>query len=191
MRALSRTPSLFSKLTLSPSSTADVANYCKKGFRFKDTSTFLSSMQRYPGLRRVDIVHLLPANIRKLLYTFPDPTLSRSGYLPDCHWTSLNFFNNEPLERLSDPPQATAYTLENFTRIQTPFQLGDVLFFTDVQTGDAYHSCVYIADDIVFTKNGRSPLQPWTLMKLDAAKELYDVHFKTNITAYRRNLLLK
>ncbi len=187
LRALSRTPTLIAKLRLDSGTTEGLTSYWNKGTRFKDTSTFLASMKRYSELKRLDLVHLLPANIRKILFTYPNTSQTRSGYLPDCHWTSLNFFNPEPLERLADPPQATAYTLENFTKVEPPYQLGDVLFFTDIQTGDAYHSCAYIADDIVFTKNGRSPLQPWVLMKLDQVKNLYDLHFRTNTTAYRRN----
>jgi len=187
LRAFSRTPTIVAKLRLDSGTTEELTAYWNKGTRFKDTSTFLASMKRYSELKRMDLVHLLPANIRKILFTYPNTSQTRSGYLPDCHWTSLNFFNPDPLERLADPPQATAYTLENFTKVEPPYQLGDVLFFTDIQTGDAYHSCAYIADDIVFTKNGRSPLQPWVLMKLDQVKNLYDLHFRTNTTAYRRN----
>ncbi len=186
MRALSRTPSLVAKLILASGSSVELSQYWQKGFRLKDTSTFMASIKRYKSIDRIDLVHLLPANIRRILYTFPDPTLSRSGYLPDCHWSSLNFFNPQPLERLGDPSQATAYALEYFTPVTPPYTLGDVLFFSDTQTGDAYHSCCYVADDIVFTKNGRSPLQPWVLMKLEKVKSLYDMHFQTEVKAYRR-----
>ncbi|NBV86071.1 MAG: hypothetical protein EBS01_07370 [Verrucomicrobia bacterium] len=186
LRAFSRTPTLVAKLRIKAASRNELAEYWNRGIRFKDTSTFLDSMLRYGALEKVDLVHFLPAGIRKILYTFPSPSQTRSGYLPDCHWSSLNFFNPEPVERLSDPPQATAYTLENFTKVSPPYQLGDVLFFTDVETGDAYHSCAYIADDIVFTKNGRSPLQPWVLMKLEQVKIMYDLHFHTETTGYRR-----
>lgn len=186
LRAFSRTPTLVAKLRIRTADAKEINTYWNRGIRFKDTSTFLTSMLRYDALKKIDLVHLLPAEIRKILYTFPRPSHARSGYLPDCHWSSLNFFNPDPLERLSDPPQATAYTLENFVQVTPPYELGDVLFFTDLETGDAYHSCAYIADDIVFTKNGRSPLQPWILMKLSKVKDLYDLHFKTNTTAYRR-----
>lgn len=188
LRAFSRTPTLVAKLRIKSGAPDEINAYWNKGIRFKDTSTFLGSMLRYDTLEKVDLVHFLPAGVRKILYTFPSPSQTRSGYLPDCHWSSLNFFNPDPIERLSDPPQATAYTLENFTKVDPPYELGDVLFFTDVETGDAYHSCAYIADDIVFTKNGRSPLQPWVLMRLEQVKNVYDLHFKTNITAYRRKL---
>jgi hypothetical protein len=186
MRALNRTPTLVAKLCLQTTNATDLSAYWHQGTKGKEASTFLDSMLKYPSFEKIDLVHMLPANVRKILYTFPNPVHTRSGYLPDCHWSALNFFNEEPLERLSDPPQATAYTLENFTKVDPPYQLGDVLFFTDTQSGDAYHSCAYIADDIVFTKNGRSPLQPWVLMKLEKVKNLYDLHFRTDTTAYRR-----
>lgn len=187
-QALSRTPTIVAKLLLSASSVLDTAEYWGRGTRFKNTLPFLESMARVPGVDKIDVIHLLPASVRKILYTFPNPLLTENGYLPDCHWTSLNFFNAEPLERLSDPIQATQYTLENFRVVEAPYQCGDVLFFTDIKTGDAYHSCAYIADDIVFTKNGRSPLQPWVLMKIEQVKTLYDLHFRTQTVAYRRKL---
>ncbi len=186
LRALSRTPSLVAKIIINSTTTEKLAGYWHKGFRLKDTSAFMASIKRHKEVDRMDLLHLLPSGIRKILYTFPDPTTSRSGYLPDCHWSSLNFFNTQPLDRLADPVQATAYTLEKFTPVGPPYELGDVLFFTDTKTGDAYHSCAYVADDVVFTKNGRSPLQPWVLMRLESVKELYDMHFRTNISAYRR-----
>jgi hypothetical protein len=186
LRALSRTPSLVAKMITTSTETENLASYWHKGLRLKDTSSFMASVKRNRNVDRMDLLHLLPSGIRKILYTFPDPTQSRSGYLPDCHWSSLNFFNTQPLDRLADPVQATAYTLEKFTPIEPPYELGDVLFFTDTKTGDAYHSCAYLADDIVFTKNGRSPLQPWVLMRLENVKRLYDMHFETKISGYRR-----
>jgi hypothetical protein len=186
LRALSRTPSLVAKIIIKSSSSEKLASYWQKGFRLKDTSAFMASVMRHKEVDRMDLLHLLPSGVRKILYTFPDPAMSRSGYLPDCHWTSLNFFNTQPLDRLADPVQATAYTLEKFSPVGPPYEMGDVLFFTDVNTGDAYHSCAYLADDIVFTKNGRSPLQPWVLMDLGSVKKLYDMHFNTKISGYRR-----
>jgi hypothetical protein len=191
LRALSRTPSLVAKIIINQTPTEKLAAYWHKGFRLKDTSSFMASVKQNKNVDRMDLMHLLPSGIRKILYTFPDPTQARSGYLPDCHWSALNFFNTQPLDRLADPIQATAYTLEKFTPIEPPYELGDVLFFTDTRTGDAYHSCVYIADNVVFTKNGRSPLQPWVLMKLASVKELYDMHFRTKVSAYRRKDMME
>jgi hypothetical protein len=191
LRALSRTPSLVAKIVINSTPTEQLAAYWHKGYRLKDTSSFMASVKRNRNVDRMDLLHLLPSGVRKILYTFPDPTQARSGYLPDCHWSSLNFFNAQPLDRLADPVQATAYTLEKFTPVAPPYELGDVLFFTDTKTGDAYHSCAYLADNVVFTKNGRSPLQPWVLMKLEKVKKLYDMHFETKISAYRRKDMME
>jgi hypothetical protein len=185
-RAMSRNPTLVAKLILASGSPDTLARYWGRGFRLKDTLPFLRSMAKTRGADKIDIIHLLPAAMRKVLYTFPSPVASRSGYLPDCHWTALNFFNSEPLERLADPVQATAYVQEHFERVAPPYQLGDVLFLANPETGAAYHSCSYIFDDVVMSKNGRSPIQPWVLMKLEQIRALYDLHFTTEVRAYRR-----
>lgn len=185
-RAMSRNPTIVAKLLLSSGSPDVLSRYWGRGFRLKDTLPFLRSMAKTRGADKIDIIHLLPAAMRKVLYTFPSPMASRSGYLPDCHWTALNFFNSDPLERLADPVQATAYVQEHFERVDAPYQLGDVLFLANPETGAAYHSCSYIFDDVVMSKNGRSPIQPWVLMKLDQIRSLYDLHFKTEVRAYRR-----
>ena len=189
-RAMSRNPTIVAKLILDSGSPDALSKYWGRGFRLKDTLPFLRSMAKTRGAEKIDVIHLLPAAMRKVLYTFPSPVASRSGYLPDCHWTSLNFFNPDPLERLADPVQATAYVQEHFERVDAPYQLGDVLFFANPETGAAYHSCSYIFDDVVMSKNGRSPIQPWVLMKLDQIRSLYDLHFKTEVRGYRRKDIL-
>ncbi len=188
LRAFSRTPTLVAKVLIETDSKKEAEAYWSKPFSALDTLPFLEAVTRHRNPAQTDLLHLLPANVRKILYTYHNPKTSLSGYMPDCHWSALNFFNAEPFDRLCEPAKATSYALANFTPVAPPYELGDVLFFTDTQTGDAYHSCAYVAEDIVFTKNGRSPLQPWVLMKLDRVKSLYDMHFHTNITAYRRKL---
>jgi hypothetical protein len=36
-----------------------------------------------------------------------------------------------------------------------------------------FHAAVYIADDLVFSKNGISSMSPWTLMSIDDVKAYY------------------
>lgn len=187
-KALSRTPTLVVKLRLSPTTDIEkIADYWGGYTKTKDVLPFLESMSNNPALTYIDIIHLLPTGVRRLLYTYPGQNHGRSGYYPDCHWTSLNFANFEPLARLGDPTMATAYTLENYTRIPgDAYRYGDVLFFMDGNSGNAIHSCVYIADDIVYTKNGRSPTQPWVLMKLDDVMAYYGMYYQPRIACYRR-----
>jgi hypothetical protein len=187
-KALSRTPTLVVKLRLDPTADIDkIAEYWGGYTKSKDVAPFLESISNNPVIHVIDIIHLLPTGVRRLLYTYPGQNHGRSGYYPDCHWTSLNFANFEPLARLADPPMATAYTLENYTRITgEPYRYGDVLFLMDGNTGNAVHSCVYIADDIVYTKNGRSPTQPWVLMKLDDVVSFYGMFYQPQVACYRR-----
>lgn len=187
-KALSRTPTLVVKLRLTPQTdVAKIAEYWGGYSKSKDVEPFLDSISNNPVVNLLDIIYLLPTGVRRLLCTYPGQNHGRTGYYPDCHWTSLNFANFEPLARLADATMATAYTLENYTRITGgTYQYGDVLFFMDGTTGNAIHSCVYIADDIVYTKNGRSPTQPWVLMKLDDVVSLYSMFYQTQIACYRR-----
>ena len=82
---------------------------------------------------------------------------------------------------------ATAYVLQNFTKVPGPYRYSDVIFILDGATGNAIHSCVYLADDLVFTKNGRSPTQPWVVMKLDDVVAYYGMFYTTQLACYRRN----
>ena len=52
-------------------------------------------------------------------------------------------------------------------------------------TGSVIHSCVYIADDIVFTKNGENLLQPWVLKKFDGVKQIYLQNDAWRVQGYR------
>ncbi|HYF35880.1 MAG TPA: hypothetical protein VD994_11360, partial [Prosthecobacter sp.] len=99
---------------------------------------------------------------------------------------ALNFFNYEPHEYLLDSRLATSAVLENFEPVPPPYKYGDVLFFLSNSTGDAFHSCVHLADNIVYTKNGRNLLAPWVLMKLDDVKKIYLYRGDGYIQAYRR-----
>jgi len=188
-KALSRTPTLIVKLRLGPDSDIiKIGDYWGGHGRSKDVLPFLESVSQISEGNIVDVIHLLPPSVRSLLYTFPSPNHGRTGYYPDCHWTSLNFANFDPLERLADPTMATAYTLENYTRTSAAeaYRYGDVLFFMDGNSGNAIHSCVYLADDIVYTKNGRSPMQPWVLMKLDELVSFYAMFYQPQVACYRR-----
>jgi hypothetical protein len=50
----------------------------------------------------------------------------------------------------------------------------------------AIHSSVYIADNIVFTKNGPSQHSPWILMQMDTLVAHYETSTDVKIRAYRK-----
>ncbi len=62
--------------------------------------------------------------------------------------------------------------IQDYYIIAQPSQLGDLVFLSG-DDNQAIHAAVYIADDIVFTKNGFHFTQPWILMHLKDMVETY------------------
>lgn len=187
VKALTRTRALMVKLLIeSRADIETVMTYWTTGLnlRRKDMEPMLESIVDV-GAERLDIAHMLPPLPRKLLMTYPDTGMAKEGIFPDCHWTSLNFFNYNPQPYLLDSRLATTAVLERFNPIDPPYKFGDILFFLDSQRGDAFHSCVYIADDVVFTKNGRNVLSPWIFTKLEDVKKVYLFDNNGRIQGYR------
>lgn len=156
------------------------------GIRRKDIEPIIQSIIESDTLKDLGLSHIIPALPRKLLYTYPGLDMAKHGLLPDCHWTSLNFYNFDPYQYLLDSRLATSKVLENFIPVESPYQFGDILFFLDNTTGDAFHSCVYIADTLVFTKNGRNVLSPWIIMTIDDVKKVYLFRGNGRVQGFRR-----
>ena len=91
----------------------------------------------------------------------------------DCHWTSLNFFNETPDDRFADPSYVVQYMQSHYYPITKPTLYGDLVVILK-NGSNAVHSAVYLADDIVFTKNGNNINQPWTLMRMKDLLPIYD-----------------
>ena len=156
------------------------------GLRRKDVEPLVQSIIDTDGIEALPLSHMLPALVRKLVYTYPGLDMAKHGILPDCHWTSLNFFNYEAHEYLLDSRLATSAVLENFDPVEPPYKYGDILFFLSTTTGDAYHSCVHLADNLVFTKNGRNLLSPWLIMRLDDVKKVYLYRGDGRVQGFRK-----
>jgi hypothetical protein len=104
----------------------------------------------------------------------------------DCHWTTLNYFNETPDDQFARPEYTAKYVSTNFYRIAKPNQYGDIMFILD-EHGNGVHSGVYLADDIVFTKNGNNYAQPWMLMRLKVLLATYSARMPVTTAFYRRN----
>ena len=144
---------------------------------------FIRAVTQRRAQQTIDITHFLPSAFRLRVYSFPELELGLKGRLPDCHWTSLNFFNAEPKDMYLDTRQAAEHLLKDYVAVDAPYRYGDVLCFLD--GGEGLHTCVHIVDDIVLTKNGDSILAPWTLMQLKDVDEVYRRSPSTRIQAYR------
>lgn len=145
--------------------------------------TFINAITQRRAPQSVDITHFLPSLLRQRAYTYPEMELGLKGRFPDCHWTSLNFFNLTPKDYYLDTRLAAAQLVENYTAVEAPYRFGDVLCFLD--GGEGLHTCVYIADDIVLTKNGDSILAPWALMQVKDVESIYRRSPATRIQGFR------
>lgn len=187
-KKLTRTRTLMARLRIDASSDIDsILDYWSTGLglRRKDIEPLLRAVMHTPGAQHLGLTHLLPPLPRKLLYSYPDLAMMAQGALPDCHWTTLNFFNYDPEYYYLDSRAATSAVLENFEKVSPPYRFGDVLMFMD-QEGLARHSCNYLAGDIVFTKNGRNPATPWALMELADLRKMYRANTgEVRIQGYR------
>jgi hypothetical protein len=144
---------------------------------------FIRAVTQRRAQQTIDITHFLPSAFRLRVYSFPELELGLKGRLPDCHWTSLNFFNAEPKDLYLDTRQAAEHLLKDYVAVDAPYRYGDVLCFLD--NGEGLHTCVHVVDDIVLTKNGDSILAPWTLMQMKDVDEIYRRSPSTRVQAYR------
>ena len=79
-----------------------------------------------------------------------------------CHWSSFNFFRDPPDDRYSDPGFVSQQLQQEYDPAPAEPRYGDLVVFIK-PSGEIIHSAVYLADNIVFTKNGAHYLQPWML----------------------------
>lgn len=188
MQKLTRVRTLMPRLELSAGDDLqDLLNYWTTGLglRRRDIEPLLRAIVNTEGVAHLDLVHLLPPLSRKLLYTYPDTSHAMEGRLPDCHWTSLNFFKFTPEAYLLDSRLATSMVREDFELVDAPYRYGDILMFIRPD-GRAIHSANYLADDLLFSKNGSNMLAPWLLMRLGDLNKLYGVTpGGTRIEAFR------
>jgi hypothetical protein len=183
-RAVTRVRSLVVELHL-PLKTdrREFIDYWAAGQTDAPRLTFINAITQRRAKQTVDITHFLPSLMRQRAYTFPEMELGLKGRFPDCHWTSLNFFNLTPKDFYLDTRLAAAQLVENYATVEAPYRYGDVLCFLD--DGEGLHTCVYIADDIVLTKNGDSILAPWALMQIKDVESIYRRSASTRIQGYR------
>jgi len=133
------------------------------GVLIKDLRPLFEAQQRLPEGGSISILYLLPPLAREKLFPSPLPPAAGGGKLPDCHWTALNYFNATPDPRMVDNEYASRFITEHYYEIAKAGIGGDLVLLLNAN-GNVVHSAVYIADDVVFTKNGINYAQPWILM---------------------------
>lgn len=154
------------------------------GVRAKDLRPLLESIRDTPGGGSLNLIYVLPPFARSRLFTFPMPD-GAGETRGDCHWSALNFFNDPPDERLKDIEFASAFVRDTYYPIGRPSRCGDLVFLLD-ENGGVVHSAVFLADDLVFTKNGINFGQPWILMRLKRLLQVYTFSSEPKVVYYRR-----
>lgn len=102
-----------------------IIRYWSGGPRQKSVRTLLENAKpRGAETVRLDVVHLLSPFLRALAYTYPLP----EDPPRDCHWTTLNFFENlQPDDRYLDPNVVQQAFSARFERIgRESARYGDV-----------------------------------------------------------------
>jgi hypothetical protein len=167
---------------------AELTEYWGRGRRSKDVRPLLESLAKIKGGGAIDIAHLLPGFARSRLYTYPTPSTSEGSRLQNCHWTAFNFFSQMPDDRFTNLEDSLEELRENYYPIYRNPALGDLVVFSDA-ADPMFHVAVYIADDIVFTKNGTTFSLPWMYMRLDQMEEFYARPLTVKVSYYRHKSL--
>jgi len=184
IKTLSRASALIMKLRIRPDTdTKALAAYWGRGWHVNDIEPLLSSLTKLPTGITIDVAHLLPPFARKRLSSFPAP-LMPSQRPPDCYWTAWNFFRDPPDDRYFDDGFWRS-ELQQDWQVVDQASFGDLLFLTRPD-GVPVHSAVFIADDVVFTKNGSNLRQPWKLMKIEDMLARYPADIPLKVSVFRR-----
>jgi hypothetical protein len=189
LKTLARKSTMIVKLRISPDSDIDELENYWGGVSSKDIGALLRSLSRNQSSVTIDIIHLLPRFARARLYNYPLPSDPGSDSYMDCHWSVLNFFKTVPDPRYENIDEVARAFINNYHPVTGRPKYGDIYLFT-LPNGDVLHSCVYIADDIVFTKNGATPSAPWILMSLDDVIAFYPSNQPLDIQRYRPKAIL-
>lgn len=185
VKTLSREGTVIIRLLVKPQSDVEaLAAYWGRGGRRKDVHHLLESLQRIPGGAAIDIAHLLPVFPRARIYTYPVPKLAPAAPKEDCFWTTLNFFNDRADDRFLVEAEWRRAIEADYYVIQSELKLGDVVLVINGQ-GQISHAATFIADDIVFTKNGAGYAEPWILMPLRQMVNYYSFAAGTQVAFLR------
>jgi hypothetical protein len=190
VKALTRQPAVLARLRIRPDTDIDkLLGYWTSGSgaRAKDVRPLLEAVKRLHDGSSIGIGYLLPPFAHDRLFTTPVPTKA-GDVAEDCHWSALNFFKTTPDDRFADLAFTGKYIDENYYQIAKPSMLGDLVFLLNKE-GGVIHSAVYIAADLVFTKNGANYAQPWILTRMKNLEATYSASGDFKTVYYRRKEL--
>lgn len=187
-KALSRNYSMIVDLGIGENTDREqVKSYWTIGGRLESAATIFDSFTRDGESTSIDINQLLPPVPRKFYNSFPTLKTGAAGIFPNGFWTSLNFFSFLPDPAFADWTEVIPYLKKRYSKVDPPYRYGDVILFQNPALERPVHACTYLADDLVFTKNGISILDPWVIMRLPHVIDRFSVRETPQLEVWRRN----
>ena len=189
-KMLLREKTLAVRVQVDPALIDSIADYWGLGGRRMDVRPLLESIAGAGPDASIDLTHLLPPFVRDHLYRYPQVTRAAldRGALANCFWTAMNFFGRWPYDdAFLDVERTYAALTRDFYLVHDQFRLGDVVLFSDAE-GAPYHAAVYLADGLVFSKNGTSSLSPWVIVPLERFRGYYPQEFDGGQISYHRRI---
>ena len=180
IRTLARKETLLVKLHVMPDSNVnELVAYWSKAAWGKDVKPMLESLARVPGGARLSLVHLLPPFPSEALYTYPFPSTNPADLHKDCHWSAFNFFRETPDSRFTDLKFIRETLDKDYYPVISDPRFGDIVMLA-TERGNVIHSSVYIADNIVYTKNSAEYLNPFLLMTIPEMLDTFEAFIPEN-----------
>jgi hypothetical protein len=175
-RALTRQKTMLFKVRVGPDSNLTaLTNYWAKGPGQASDRALLESLASVKEGTWISIKNLLPPLAAVKLYEYPNASdLYQDGQpvTHDCHWSSFNFFRETPDPAFNQPGHLAQLLQEEYYAAPNDPTYGDILMLSKPD-GTVLHSAVYLADDVVFTKNGSTVAYPWMLSTIAELKKRY------------------
>jgi hypothetical protein len=185
LKKLCRKPTVVMRIRVDENTDINaLARYWGRGGREKIIYPIIEGMAQSKGESLISALSLLPPFARVRAYTYPLPSDSQLVAREDCFWTCMNFFNEVPNPKFTDSAQVREALARDYYPVETQPLLGDLVFFIKAN-GETVHGAVYIADGIVFTKNGPTSVTPWTFMTLSDLIVNYPSSEKLIVRVYR------
>lgn len=173
------------KLRITPETDIDaLIQYWDLSGNARAVRPLLESLAHLPGGGSINVSALLPNFARSHLYTYANPAVDAAAPLENCMWTAMNFFNDKPDDRFLNPSYVQSTLASDFYPVTCPPRFGDLIAVRSA-TGGMIHLCVYLADEVVFTKNGRDSIDPWVLMKMPDMLAWYQTKNSRQVTVLR------
>jgi hypothetical protein len=176
LKAFSLQRTMLLRLRITPESDVPaLAEYWAKSAWNTDVQTILQSLTTIQNGSWISILMVLPPLPTQQLYDYPavnDSTAVGTSVNRDGAWTALNFFNDTPDASFGISQNVLDELREKYFPATGDPRYGDLVLFTKPD-GTLVQAAVYVADDICFTKNGNTPLDPWMLKTTQELTDRY------------------